>query len=63
MGSSLLEALYWYLRQHADPLIHAILRLYDTDETDVAFAHDYQVGHPRLDSLGVQAIVLDRFSI
>jgi hypothetical protein len=31
--------------------------LYKTEENDVKFAHDYQVSHGRLDSLGVRAII------
>lgn len=33
------------------------MRLHDTDESDVQFKHDYQVSHPRLDTLGVRAVV------
>lgn len=33
------------------------MELYDTDESDVAFQHDYQISQPKLDSQGVRAIV------
>lgn len=36
------------------------LKLYKTEESDVKFQHDYQVSHPRLDSLGVRAMVEKR---
>ncbi len=31
--------------------------LYETDDSDVVFQHDYQVAHPRLDSKGIRAMV------
>lgn len=37
------------------------LRLWETDEKDVRFQHDYQISHPRLDSKGVRAVVEERF--
>ena len=33
------------------------MSLYETDLSDVAFRHDYQIAHPRLDSLGVRVRV------
>ena len=33
------------------------MKLFETDESDVKFQHDYQISHPRLDSLGVRAVV------
>lgn len=36
------------------------MTLFETDERDVKFQHDYQVAHPRLDSKGVRAMVLGR---
>ena len=36
------------------------IKLYETDETDGQFQHDYQISHPRLDSLGVCAVVVGR---
>ena len=32
------------------------VELFETDERDVTFLHDYHVGHPRLDSKGVRAV-------
>ena len=37
------------------------LRLWETDEKDVKFQHDYQISHPRLDSKGVRAVVEKKF--
>ena len=39
------------------------LKLYETDESDVRFQHDYQISHPRLDSLGVRAVVEGRHAL
>ena len=36
------------------------MTLFETDERDVKFQHDYQVAHPRLDSKGIRAMVLGR---
>ena len=36
------------------------VELYQTDESDVTFQHDYQVAHAKLDSKGVRAIVKGR---
>jgi hypothetical protein len=33
------------------------MELYETDESDVAFQHDYQIAQPKLDSCGVRAMV------
>lgn len=33
------------------------LELFETDESDVEFRHDYQVAYPKLDTKGVRAIV------
>ena len=38
------------------------LKLYETDESDVKFQHDYQISHPRLDSKGVRMVVDERHS-
>lgn len=38
-------------------------KLYETDERDVEFQHDYQISHPRLDSLGVRAVVESRHNV
>lgn len=39
------------------------LELFETDEGDVRFVHDYQVAHPRLDSKGVRAWVKGRLTM
>lgn len=36
------------------------MELFETDERDVRFQHDYHVAHPRLDSKGIRATVLGR---
>ena len=36
------------------------MRLFETDESDVAFQHDFQVAHAKLDSKGVRAMVMGR---
>ncbi|SMR43603.1 unnamed protein product [Zymoseptoria tritici ST99CH_1A5] len=36
------------------------MKAWDTDERDVAFLHDYQVAHGRLDSKGVRVVVKGR---
>lgn len=36
------------------------MELFETDERDVQFQHDYHVAHPRLDSKGIRATVLGR---
>lgn len=33
------------------------MELFETDETDIKFKHDYQISHPRLDTKGIRAIV------
>ena len=33
------------------------LELFETDESDVEFQHDYQVAYPKLDTKGVRAVV------
>lgn len=39
------------------------MELFETDETDVRFQHDYQVAHPKLDSKGIRAMVLGKATI
>lgn len=36
------------------------MELFETDEGDVRFQHDYHVAHPRLDSKGIRATVLGK---
>ena len=36
------------------------MRLFETDERDVKFQHDYQISHPRLDTKGVRVVVEGR---
>ena len=36
------------------------MELFETDESDVKFQHDYQISHPRLDSKGVKVLVKGR---
>jgi cytochrome P450 len=38
------------------------MQLFETDETDVKFQHNYQISHPRLDSEGVRVLVEQRRS-
>ena len=33
------------------------MTLFETDERDIKFQHDYQISHPRLDSKGIQAVI------
>lgn len=37
------------------------MKLYQTDETDVKFQHDFQVAFPKRDSKGVRAVVNGEF--
>lgn len=37
--------------------------LFKTDENDIKFQHDYQISHPRLDSLGVRVQVEGKYRI
>lgn len=39
------------------------LRLFETDESDVKFKHDYHISHPKLDSKGVRVVVEGRFGV
>ena len=37
------------------------MSLYETDLSDVAFKHDYQIAHPKLDSLGIRVRVHGKY--
>ena len=37
------------------------MELYETDGSDVAFKHDYQIAHPKLDSLGIRFRVKGKY--
>ena len=36
------------------------MKLFETDEIDVKFQHDYQISHPRMGSKGVRVVVEGR---
>nr|POE72333.1 trichodiene oxygenase [Quercus suber] len=41
-------------------LINYDMALFETDEDDIKFQYDFQISHPKLDSLGIRAVVLSK---
>lgn len=39
------------------------MRLFETDESDVRFKHDYQISHPKMGSEGVRVVIEGRHSV